>query len=105
MTSRLNKEGELTPGDPAVIKLDDSCSIINKTLKSAVSEWIIYQIGARLIRNIHRNYSHFNHSRDDEFIIFLKLTGTQSAIISLIEKIVSQLIKPHIFSGYHITVA
>ena len=48
VTSRLNKEGELTPGAPAVIRLDDSCSIINKTLKPAVSEWIIYQIGARL---------------------------------------------------------
>ena len=98
------EDGELTPGALAVIKLDDNYSIINKTLKPTVSEWIIYQIATRL-KEIFSESTPIYHSREDEFIIFLKRTDTHSEVVSVIEKIESEVIKPHIFSGYHITIA
>ena len=99
-----SKSGIRTPGALMVIKLDNNYYNINKTLKPTVSEWIIYQIGVRLKEIIGENTPIY-HARDDEFVVYLKDKGSQSAVIPILKKIFTHVTKPHIFSGYNITIS
>ena len=85
-----------------IIKLDDNYDIVHKTLKSSISEWIIYQIGIR-IREELKNDSLVYHTRDNEFIIIMRAIGLERAEKKA-ARFISAVSQPHIFSGYHITI-
>ncbi len=97
------EQPEQQPGAIVLIKLDNNYDIISKTLKSSVSEWIIYQIATRL-KEILNEETPVYHTRDDEFIVMLADKGTKETLKSVLRDIIEQFAKPHIFSGYHITI-
>lgn len=98
----LNKEQSKEKVGIIITKLDQNYDIATKTLKSSVSEWIIYQIGYRIIDKAGPN-SFVYHTRDDEFIIIHR-----NLDMSLLDEIAQDIIKAvtqaHRFSGYHISI-
>lgn len=97
------EEPEPRPGAAVLIKLDNNFDIISKTLKPSVSEWIIYQIGSRL-KEVLTEDTPIYHTRDDEFIALLHDKGSPDALKPVLLDIIEHIGKPHIFSGYHITI-
>jgi len=90
-------------GSLIIVKLDENFGIITKTLKAAISEWIIYQISSRL-KEKNPPGTPIYHIRDDEFVILLEEYGEYGQIKNHLNKLIKELSKPHIFSGYHITI-
>ena len=97
------EQTEQPPGAVILIKLDNNYDIINKTQKPSVSEWIIYKISTRIKETIGTEIPLY-HTRDDEFILLVSEIGTKEKLRPLIEEISAEVAKPHIFSGYHITI-
>ncbi|MBN1647476.1 MAG: bifunctional diguanylate cyclase/phosphodiesterase [Spirochaetales bacterium] len=85
-----------------IIKLDENYSIIHKTSKASISEWVIYQIGIRIKDEVPEDCLLY-HTRDDEFILILKEIGNDESV-KIARKISKLINEPHIFSGYHITI-
>jgi len=92
------------PGAMVLIKLDNTFDIITKTLKPSVSEWIIYQIGTR-IREMAGEKAPVFHTRDDEFLLIMDGRGNPGELTSFLEELCGHIGKPHIFTGYHITIS
>ena len=101
--STMMQETEQTPGALALIKLDNNFDIISKTLKSSVSEWILYQMGSRL-KEILNEGTPIYHTREEEFVLHLKDMNNPEDMTTLLDEIYQQISKPHIFSGYHIVI-
>src|SRR5512145_1046981 len=53
-----------------IVQLGDNYSIVRKTLKSSVSEWILYQTGCR-IAGLLRTEDRVFHTRENEFVLIL----------------------------------
>ncbi|MDF1569760.1 MAG: bifunctional diguanylate cyclase/phosphodiesterase [Spirochaetaceae bacterium] len=94
---------EQRPGAVILIKLDSNYDIITKTLKPSVSEWIVYQISTRL-KELVTDATPLYHTRDDEFIMMIADKGDPKSLKPLVQDISTEVAKPHIFSGYHITI-
>ena len=97
------EQGEQSSGSIVLIKLDNNYDIIYKTQKPSVSEWIIYKISTRIRETVGEN-SPLYHTRDDEFILLLPEFGSRKRLQPLVEELSAEVAKPHIFSGYHITI-
>jgi diguanylate cyclase (GGDEF)-like protein len=85
-----------------IIQLDKSYSVLTKTLKSNLVEWVLYKIGVKLQKIAGRN-SLF-HTRENEFIIILKKNDSIDTIIKYSQEITKAIKKTENISGYHISI-
>jgi EAL domain-containing protein (putative c-di-GMP-specific phosphodiesterase class I)/GGDEF domain-containing protein len=85
-----------------ILQLGENYSAIRKTLKTSVSEWILYQIGAR-ISGLLRPDDLLFHTRENEFVIvLLGLKG--DVLVKFLRPLLARLAEPHIFSGLNISI-
>ncbi|HTX73960.1 MAG TPA: bifunctional diguanylate cyclase/phosphodiesterase [Rectinemataceae bacterium] len=85
-----------------IIQLGETYSVVRKTLKSSVSEWILYQMGCR-ISGLLDDSARVFHTRENEFVLILPgLKGPPLA--GFIKRLFAQLGEPHIFSGFNVAI-
>lgn len=83
-----------------ILQLNQSYDTIKKTLKSSVSEWVLYQLACRIQETI-LIHERVYHTRDNEFIIICFRTQPQD-LLHYLQDLHSRLIEPHYFSGMNI---
>jgi EAL domain-containing protein (putative c-di-GMP-specific phosphodiesterase class I)/GGDEF domain-containing protein len=86
----------------AILQADGALGMIRKSLKSSVGEWILYQCGIR-IKEALAPGERLYHARDGEFIMALKRGVDEEAYEALCQDIVARFSKPHIFSGFNLS--
>jgi EAL domain-containing protein (putative c-di-GMP-specific phosphodiesterase class I)/GGDEF domain-containing protein len=85
-----------------IIQLGETYNIVRKTLKSSVSEWVLYQMGCRIGALLEPAGRVF-HTRENEFVLILPaLKGPPLA--SFVKSLFGSLGEPHIFSGFNVTI-
>ncbi len=85
-----------------IIQLDKTYSVLTKTLKPSLVEWVLYKIGVKL-KKIAGSDSIF-HTRENEFIIVLKKIKNIERIIKYSCEITNAVKKTENISGYHISI-
>ncbi|MCX7024489.1 MAG: GGDEF domain-containing phosphodiesterase [Spirochaetes bacterium] len=86
-----------------ILKLDSRMTLMTKTMKPTVIEWILYQTGQRLLEAIGPGDSLY-HARDDEFVLVYRSVSDANALRTRIAAAVDVVGKPHVFSGYHLAI-
>ncbi len=99
--SRISPDTQLS-GAFILIRLDQNYDAIQRTLKSNMSEWVLYQISQRIIALLESRRIY--HIRDREFLIVLKGSYETQDIVRLTKYIQREISQPHIFSGYNVHV-
>lgn len=84
-----------------IIHLDNKYDMVVKTLKTSISEWILYQIGVRLGECVQPDEGLY-HTKDDEFVILLANFTNLGHLKTRLAAIHDAVTKPHIFSGHHL---
>jgi diguanylate cyclase len=85
-----------------IVQLGDNYATVRKTLKSSISEWILYETGCR-IQSLLESSDRIFHTHENEFVLILpKRKG--KALEEFLRKLVAQLDEPHIFSGFNIAI-
>ena len=85
-----------------IIQLGDNYAAIRKTLKSSISEWILYETGCR-IQSLLQPADKLFHTHENEFVLILpKRKG--KPLEDILRKLIAQLDEPHIFSGFNIAI-
>jgi EAL domain-containing protein (putative c-di-GMP-specific phosphodiesterase class I)/GGDEF domain-containing protein len=85
-----------------IVQLGDGFSSIRKTLKSSVSEWILYETGCR-IQGLLEPGDRLFHTHLSEFVLILP--GRKGKVLeSFLRRLVDSLDEPHIFSGFNVTI-
>jgi EAL domain-containing protein (putative c-di-GMP-specific phosphodiesterase class I)/GGDEF domain-containing protein len=85
-----------------IIQLGENYSVVRKTLKSSVSEWILYQTGCR-IEGLLGPEDRIFHTRESEFVLILAgLVGKPLA--AFLRSLIGKLGEPHIFSGFNVVI-
>ncbi len=85
-----------------IIQLGDNYTVVRKTLKSSVSEWILYQTGCR-IESLLGPDDRIFHTRESEFVLILPgLAG--KALNAFLRTLIGKLGEPHIFSGFNVVI-
>jgi diguanylate cyclase len=85
-----------------IVQLGDNYSAVRKTLKSSISEWILYETGCRIQSLLEPGDKVF-HTHEAEFVLILpKRKG--KALEEFLRRLIAQLDEPHIFSGFNIAI-
>ena len=85
-----------------IVQLGENYSIVRKTLKSSVSEWILYQTGCR-IAGLLRPEDRVFHTHENEFVLLLP--GIKGQVLAdFLNKLIARLSEPHIFSGFNVAI-
>jgi len=85
-----------------IVQLGETYTIVRKTLKTSVSEWILYQTGCR-IAGLLRSEDKVFHTHENEFVLILPdLKGQDLA--SFLRKLAARLAEPHIFAGFNVSI-
>jgi EAL domain-containing protein (putative c-di-GMP-specific phosphodiesterase class I)/GGDEF domain-containing protein len=85
-----------------IIQLGDNYAAVRKTLKSSISEWILYETGCR-IQSLLEPGDKLFHTHENEFVLILpKRKG--KALEEFLRRLIAQLDEPHIFSGFNIAI-
>jgi predicted signal transduction protein with EAL and GGDEF domain len=87
----------------AIFKLDGRYGLLTKTMKPSVSEWVIYQTGQRLLESLDSGDALYN-TREDEFAVVMRSPTSVSQAVKRAERAIEAITKPHVFSGYHVSV-
>jgi diguanylate cyclase (GGDEF)-like protein len=106
LQSIFDNEADLSTIDQfalIIIRLDNKFDMVTKTLKSTVSEWVLYQIAGR-INEIIRPEDQVFHTRDDEFVVLFMDYADADELKTMLSALNSAVVKPHLFSGYHIVI-
>jgi diguanylate cyclase (GGDEF)-like protein len=100
LVERYKKGGK--PFCLAIFHLSNHFDIIKKTLKTSVSEWVLYQVANRIQDSLDQGDRVF-HTRDNEFVLVLfgKQGSELKRFLALLQRKVHE---PHIFSGFNLTV-
>jgi predicted signal transduction protein with EAL and GGDEF domain len=85
-----------------IIQLGDNFAAVRKTLKSSVSEWILYETGCR-IQSLLEPGDQVFHTYESEFVLILP-GRKDKALESFIRRLIARLDEPHIFSGFNIAI-
>ncbi len=86
-----------------IVKLDRKFDMVQKTMKSSISEWILFQTAKRLQDTLSR-YDKVFHSRDDEFVVICRKLPENYSLNKLLFRIIDAVNEPHVFSGHHISI-
>jgi EAL domain-containing protein (putative c-di-GMP-specific phosphodiesterase class I)/GGDEF domain-containing protein len=85
-----------------IVQLGENYRAVRKTLKTSVSEWILYQTGCRIAALLGIDDRVF-HTHENEFVLILPgRKGRELA--AFLKRLVARLAEPHIFSGYNIAI-
>ncbi|HET7839642.1 MAG TPA: EAL domain-containing protein, partial [Rectinemataceae bacterium] len=85
-----------------IIQLGENYTVVRKTLKPSVSEWILYQTGCRIESLLGPDDRVF-HTRESEFVLILPgLLG--KALAAFLRRLMAKLGEPHIFSGFNVVI-
>ena len=85
-----------------IVQLGDHYATVRKTLKSSISEWILYETGCR-IQSILSPGDKLFHTHESEFVLILP--GCKGKELEdFLRKLVERLEEPHIFSGFNIAI-
>lgn len=85
-----------------IVQLGDNYRMIRKTVKSGVSEWILYQTACR-ISSLLRPEDKVFHTHEDEFVLLLPaLKGRDLSVF--LGSLLSRLKEPHVFSAFNIAI-
>jgi EAL domain-containing protein (putative c-di-GMP-specific phosphodiesterase class I)/GGDEF domain-containing protein len=85
-----------------IVQLGDSYSTIRKTLKSSISEWILYETGCR-IQGLLEPGDKLFHTHENEFVLILP-GRKNKALESFLRRLIARLDEPHIFSGFNVAI-
>jgi len=85
-----------------IVQLGENYSVVRKTLKASVSEWILYQIGCRITGLLGENDQAF-HTHENEFVLLLPGKKGE-ALTEFLRKLLPRLNEPQIFSGFNVTI-
>jgi len=96
----LEREGDGAGFSLLIVQLGDGYTIVRKTLKSSVSEWILYQTGCR-ITSLLRPADKVFHTRENEFVLVLPGIKGQG-LFAFLRSLAARLGEPHIFSGLNV---
>jgi len=92
--------GKPAKGAIFLLRLDDYFDTIQRTLKPQMTEWILYQIGAR-IQRIFRGKGIY-HLQENEFLIFLRGDYGPESTAKIARVVHQEVEQPHIFAGYNV---
>ncbi|MGA2545778.1 MAG: GGDEF domain-containing phosphodiesterase [Rectinemataceae bacterium] len=85
-----------------IVQLGDNYAAVRKTLKTSISEWILYETGCR-IQSLLEPGDKLFHTHENEFVLILpKRKG--KALEEFLRRLLAQLDEPHIFSGFNIAI-
>lgn len=85
-----------------IVQLGDDYRAVRKTVKSGVSEWILYQTACRLSALL-RPADLVFHTHENEFVLLVNdLKGKPLA--SFLGALISRLGEPHVFSGFKVSI-
>ena len=102
LIARHKESGDRSGFSLLILQLGDTYTTIRKTLKTSMSEWILYQIGARITGLLRKEDLVF-HTRESEFVLVLPgLKG--EALARFLRPLLARLAEPHIFSGLNISI-
>jgi diguanylate cyclase len=85
-----------------IVQLGDNFAAIRKTLKSSISEWILYETGCRIQSLLDPGDKLF-HTHESEFVMILP-GRKDKALENFLRRIIARLDEPHIFSGFNIAI-
>jgi EAL domain-containing protein (putative c-di-GMP-specific phosphodiesterase class I)/GGDEF domain-containing protein len=102
MIDDYRARGDRTGFSLLIIQLGDNFTPVRKTMKSSISEWILYETGCR-IQSLLGPDDRLFHTHESEFVLILpKRKG--KALEAFLRRLVAQLDEPHIFSGFNIAI-
>jgi diguanylate cyclase len=85
-----------------IVQLGDNYAAVRKTLKSSISEWILYETGCR-IQSLLEPGDKLFHTHENEFVLILP--GRKGKPLEdFLRRLLAQLDEPHIFSGFNIAI-
>ncbi len=85
-----------------IIQLDKNYSVLTKTIRPTLVEWVLYKLGVKL-KKIVENHKLY-HTRENEFIVVLQDIENTEDIIRYAQRDNSRDKKTENISGYHITI-
>ena len=85
-----------------IVQLGDNFAAVRKTLKSSVSEWILYETGCR-IQSLLEQEDRVFHTHESEFVLILP-GRKDKALESFVRRLTARLNEPHIFSGFNVAI-
>jgi EAL domain-containing protein (putative c-di-GMP-specific phosphodiesterase class I)/GGDEF domain-containing protein len=85
-----------------IVQLGDNFAAIRKTLKSSISEWILYETGCRIQSLLDPDDKLF-HTHESEFVLILP-GRKNKALENFLRRLIARLDEPHIFSGFNIAI-
>jgi diguanylate cyclase len=85
-----------------IVQLGDNYHAVRKTLKSSISEWILYETGCR-IQSLLGPGDRLFHTHESEFVLVLPGKKGQE-LEEFIASLLDQLDEPHIFSGFNVAI-
>jgi len=85
-----------------IVQLGENYATVRKTLKSSISEWILYETGCR-IQSLLQPGDKLFHTHESEFVLILPGRKGKS-LEDFLRRLLAQLDEPHIFSGFNIAI-
>jgi GGDEF domain-containing protein len=85
-----------------IVQLGDHFATVRKTLKSSISEWILYETGCR-IQGLLEPGDKLFHTHESEFVLILP-GKKHKALENFLRILLARLDEPHIFSGFNIAI-
>jgi diguanylate cyclase len=98
----FRKRGDRSGFCLLIIQLGDNYQAVRKTMKSSVSEWILYETGCR-IQNLLSPGDKLFHTHESEFVLILPGRKGKS-LEDFLRRLLVRLEEPHIFSGFNIAI-
>ncbi len=83
-----------------IVQLGPNYATVRKTLRTSITEWLLYQTGCR-VQTLLRAEDRVFHTREHEFVLLLpSLKG--KPLLAFLKKLLSSLAEPHVFAGFKI---
>jgi len=84
-----------------IVQLGQTYGMVRKTLRSSISEWLLYQTGCRINAALGSKDRVF-HTREDEFVLLLH-DAKGSNLKKFLRRLISSLGEPHVFAGFTVS--
>jgi diguanylate cyclase len=84
-----------------ILQLNSAYDMIKRSLKTSVTEWVLYQVTLRIKELLNPEDKLF-HTHENEFILFIVYKDIKS-LEDTVKKIITHHHEPHIFSGFNLT--
>lgn len=85
-----------------ILQLGPTYSMVRKTLRASISEWILYQTGCRIADFLAEGDRVF-HTREEEFVLLLP-EKKGNTLKSFLQSLHASLAAPHGFTGFSVSV-